>query len=512
MHVLDYAAVAVYLLMMLGLGAMFGKNQTRSEFFQASRSMGWLPVGLSVMATLFSSNSFVFYPSAAFGDSLRISLSLISFTLMTPVVIWVFIPVYARLNVQTAYEYLELRYHVSVRTLASALFVLLRIGWMASATYAASVVVSSVMGIPQTAVIIGLGIVSVAYTVVGGLRAVMWTDVIQFFVFAITILVTLGLIMSLMDTTPSDIVSTYFEGRENLVVDFTPSMTVPYGSWVILIGVFLESVSAFGVDQVAVQRYISSRSERTTQMGALVNLLGMWIVLPGLLMIGVGLYAYYMQHTPELGEGTLAEVIAGDEKVSDRAMSIFVSDHFPPGLAGLYLAALMAAIMSSIDSGVHSVTTALVVDFRDRLFPSLKPKEEKHEIRWIRFLVFFIGAISITLACNVDSMGNVFDIGKKLTAAFGGPLLAIFVLALFSRHTTTAAVLIGVSAATIATLYLMYTMDWFSVWYWPVGFGLSMVLGYGISMLQPSPHTELTFFQIMANHKRDEGRSVTAES
>ena len=131
--------------------------------------------------------------------------------------IWVFIPVYARLNVETAYEYLELRFHVSVRTLASGLFVLLRIGWMASATFAASVVVSSVMGVHQTAVIIGLGIVSVCYTMLGGLRAVMWTDVIQFFVFAITILLTLGLILNLSESTPSEILHAYFDGRDGQV-------------------------------------------------------------------------------------------------------------------------------------------------------------------------------------------------------------------------------------------------------------------------------------------------------
>ena len=464
--------------------------------------MGWLPVGLSVMATLFSSNSFVFYPSAAFGDSLRIGLSLVAFALMTPVVIWVFIPVYARLNVETAYEYLELRFHVSIRTLASGLFVLLRIGWMASATYAASVVVSSVMGVSQTAVIIGLGVVSVGYTMLGGLRAVMWTDVIQFFVFAITILLTLGLVLQLTGSGPGQIIQTYFDGREGLIVDFSPSMTLPYGSWVILIGVFLEGLSAFGVDQVAVQRYISSRSERTSQWGAALNLAAMWIVIPGLLLIGVGLFGYFTHHPEELGNGTLTEILANDSKVADRAMPDFVRLHFPPGLAGLFLAALMAAIMSSIDSGVHSVTTALVVDFRDRLFPHLRPKDDRSEVRWIRLMVVTIGVIAITLACFVGPLGNVFDIGKKLTAAFGGPLLAIFILALFSRRATSLAVLLSVSLSTALTLYLMYTQDWFSVWYWPIGCGTALALGYIASFLQPVQSTKYTYFQIIRDNDR----------
>jgi SSS family solute:Na+ symporter len=501
MHPIDIAVIGVYLALVVGVGAYFGRRQSRDEFFAAGRSMGWLPVGLSVMATLFSSNSFVFYPSAAFGNSLRIGLSLVAFSLMTPIVIWVFIPVYSRLKVETAYEYLELRFHVSVRALASGLFILLRIGWMASATYAASVVVSSVAGVSETSVILALGSVSVGYTMLGGLRAVMWTDVVQFFVFAATILVTLGLIWSFSEGGAGEIVDHYFDGREGMLVDFSPSLTLPYGSWAILIGVFLEALSAFGVDQVAVQRYISSRSERTSQWGAAVNLAAMWIVLPGLLMIGMGLYSHFTQHPSELGDGTLTEILAEAEetgdKVADRALPEFVRLHFPPGLAGLFLAALIAAIMSSIDSGIHSVTTALVVDFRDRLLPQLKPSDERKEIVWIRLLVASIGALAITLACFVGRLGNVFDVGKKLTAAFGGPLLAIFILALFSRRATSRAVLVSVILSTVLTLYLMYTMEWFSVWYWPVGFGTSLILGYVASFLEPAKPTKYTFFQII---------------
>ena len=504
MHPLDIAAVVLYLIVVLGFGFVFGRHQSRKEFIAASGTMGWLTVGLSVMATLFSSNSFVFYPSAAFGHSLLLGLSLIAFLLMTPVVIFVFIPVYARLKVETAYEYLELRFHVSVRTLASGLFVLLRIGWMASATYAASVVVASVIGVPQIAVIIGLGIISVGYTMLGGLRAVMYTDVLQFFVFALTIFLTLGLILHMTGLGPGELVSSYFKDREGLILNFSASMTLQYGSWAILIGVFLEGLSAFGVDQVAVQRYISSRSERTSQKGAILNLLGMWIVIPGLLMIGVGLYAYFSAHPGELGDGNLSQILAGDSKVADEAMPGFVRLHFPPGMAGLFLAALMAAIMSSIDSGVHSVTTALLVDFRDRLFPQFRPVDERTEMRRIRLLIVIIGSIAIALACFAGSMGNVFAVSKKLTAAFGGPLLALFVLGLFSRRANWQPILLSVAFATVMTLCLMYTQDWFAMWYWPIGFGTALGLGYLTSLLRPVQATEFTYAKIIRNYERDQ--------
>lgn len=542
MHLLDYGVILLYLLVSIGLGIYFGRNQSRKEFFAAGNSMGWLPVGLSVMATLFSANSFVMYPSIAYGSSLRISLFLIAVSLMAPLVLWVFIPVYARLNCQTAYEYLERRYHVSVRSLASGLFILLRIGWMASATYAASIVLANVMQVSQISVIVVLGIVSIFYTMLGGLRAVMWTDVIQFFIFTLTILLTLGLILSQTESGVSGVISTYFEGRSNLLVDFTPSLTLEYGSWAVLIGLFLEALSAFGADQVAVQRYIAARSERTSQIGFMINVIGMWTVVPGLLAIGIGLYAHYHQFPEEMvsvlatelngelpdwrtGAGGEANGMSIPEyyksypqyvaedikalKLQDQALPQYVRLHFPPGVVGLFLVALMAAVMSSIDSGIHSVTTALMVDFRDRHFIHLKPENNKTEVLQDRALVVLIGILSIVLACNVGEMGDVFAIGKKVTAGFGGPLLAVFILALFFKNTTTAGVMVGTLSGALITISLMYgASDWFSVWFWPIGFGLTMIIGLVVSFLtstrqQDSVEVPLTFWNVIQGHHRE---------
>lgn len=494
MHPLDYAVIIAYLGMTLGLGFWFGRNQSRREFFAAGGSMGWLAVGLSVMATLFSSNSFVFYPSAAFGGTLLIGLSLITFTLMTPVIVYVFIPMFRRLECETAYHYLEKRFHVSVRCLASGLFILLRIAWMASATYAASLVVATVAGVPQVAVILLLGVVAIVYTIIGGLRAVMWTDVIQFFVFAATIVIALALLVVKSGMGPGEIADHYFSDRDGVFVNFEPSMTLAFGSWAILIGIFLEAMSAFGADQVAVQRYLAADSEKTAQRGSWLNLLGMWIVIPGLLMIGIGLHAHFDQHPQELTPvleahfaqhpeqaSEIGTDVAGQVRanhLSDKAMPQFVRLHFPPGMIGLFLAALMAAIMSSIDSGIHSVTTALVVDFRDRLFPHLKPDDDTRDVFLIRMLVLVIGGVSVGLACFVGNLGDVFAIGKKMTAGFGGPLLAVFILAFFIPRAGARGVFIGALAGAGITIFLMYAKaEWFSVWFWPIGFGISLVLG-----------------------------------
>jgi solute:Na+ symporter, SSS family len=523
MHPLDHAVVATYLLFTLGLGIYFGRHQSRREFFAAGGSMGWLVVGLSVMATLFSSNSFVMYPSATYGSSLRVGLALVAATAMSPIVIWVFIPVYSRLACSTAYEYLEKRFDVSVRCLASGLFILLRIGWMASATFAASLVIASVAGIPQVAVILSLGAVAIIYTMMGGLRAVMWTDVIQFFIFAATILVALGLLVSRSGLGIGEITSTYFEGRSNLVFDFTPSLTLKFGSWAILIGLFLEALSAFGADQVAVQRYISARDERTSQIGFGINLLGLWIVIPGLLAIGVGLFAYFEHHPEEMlpileqfevevaSEIPLEQV--GDAiraaNLQDQALPQFVRLHFPPGMVGLFLAALMAAVMSSIDSGIHSVTTAIIIDFRDRLRPDWRPQDADRDVTLIRWLIVIIGALSITLACFVGPLGDVFEIAKKTTAAFGGPLLAVFILGLFFRRVSTPGAFVGALLGAAVTMLLMERCpDWFSMWFWPIGFGLTMMTGGLLSLFwkteRDKQRTALTYWEVIRRHADQE--------
>ena len=525
-HWLDHLVVLGYLAISIGLGIAMRRQSSREEFFAASGSMGRMTVGLSVMATLFSANSFMMYPSTAYAVSLTAGAAVIAFWAMAPVVIWVFIPIYSRLKCKTAYEYLEQRFHVSVRCLASGLFILLRIGWMASATYAASVAISGISGIGQIAVIISLGMVAIFYTMLGGLRAVMWTDVLQFFVFAGTIIFAMGLLISQADGGFSGIVETYTKGRDNLIVNFAIDPKLRFATFAMLIGSFLEGLSAFGADQVAVQRYIAAKDEKTSQSGFLINMLGLSFIVPSLLCIGAGLFAYFDHHPEDLAPVIAERQMAGelespavhfpsivsnspdgisdedqhsliikhyaDNKaqvredilahgLQDQALPTFVRLKFPPGVVGLLVAALMAATMSSIDSGIHSVTTAIVVDFRDRLFPKLRPATDAGEMRVARIILVIVGALAVGLACFVGELGDVFAVAKKTTAAFGGPLLAVFVVGLFMPRTTWLGVLLGTFAGAAITVWQMDAHpDWFSLWFWPIGFfsaiGLSMLL------------------------------------
>jgi len=187
----------------------------------------------------------------------------------------------------------------------------------------------------------------------------------------------------------------------------------------------------------------------------------------------------------------------------DQALPTFVRLKFPPGVVGLLVAALMAATMSSIDSGIHSVTTAIIVDFRDRLFPSLRPATDAGEMRVARILLVIIGALAIALACFVGELGDVFAVAKKTTAAFGGPLLAVFIVGLFMTRVTWLGVLLGTFAGAAITVWQMDAHpDWFSLWFWPIGFFSAIVLSVILSLIPVSkgPNSDeppLTWSRVM---------------
>ncbi|MBM82901.1 MAG: hypothetical protein CMJ78_20250 [Planctomycetaceae bacterium] len=504
------------------------------------------------------------YPSTAYGNSMRILLALVAFWSLGPVVMYVFVPMYAKLNCATAYEYLEKRFHVSVRCLASALFIILRIAWMAAATFAASVAIAGILGgqpiellgfqIPiQYVVTVGLGVVAIAYTMLGGLRAVMWTDVLQFFVFFGTILFAAILLIGQSEGGASRIYSTYFEGRGNMLFDFSLDPTVRFGTIAILIGSFLEGLSSFGADQVAVQRYIAAKDVKTSQVGFLINLIGMGVVLPGLLAIGMGLFSYFHHHPEDLAPVLIDKIVAGEAKseslarlseaagnawpdpdrrqleefyaanpgyvrtdvlannLQDQALPRFVTLKFPPGVVGLLVAALMSATMSSIDSGIHSITTAVIVDFRDRLWPNLRPKTDAGEMLVARCLVLLVGAMAVTLACFVGELGDVFAVAKKTVGAFAAPLLAVFALGFFAPWARTIGVFIGTwSGAAITLVTMAYYPDWFSMWFFPFGFfvsvGLSLILSVPF-LSTKEDGTRYTYWNVIRS--KDDAQSGT---
>lgn len=562
MQVLEYlswvdgAVVLGYLGVTALLGLAFAKQSSSTEFLLANRGMGWFPVGISVMATLFSANSFLMMPGETFRYNLLFLASVAGAVATTPLVMRWIIPIYMKSGCFTAYELLEKRFDVRVRLLAAGLFILLRTGWMAAATFSCSLAVSVISGTDLILTIWVMGIITTLYTVTGGIKAVMWNDVIQFGVFIVAILGAIYIAMSQVPGGWSGTWATYEQAGRLQVFDPRLDFSLRLGTWALLIGQFVENLSAYTTDQSLVQRYLTATSEKVCHRGFIANIVGVLVVLPGLMILGASLASFYRVNPdrlaaapieyftrkpadlskapelaaamaakrqmtseqwieqakgqPEIMKADLTARYAADPKLAeadlfrvdrqDEAMPLFIRREMPQGMIGLVIAALLAATMSSIAGGIHSIATSIVIDFKGRLMGRGVNPDGPEEVRFIRILTLVLGVTATAVACQVGKLGPVFEINKLLNGSFSGPLLGVFILAFFYRRAKSVPVLLAAGIGTGFTAWMTYTSkmgnlpSWLTstgsispMWFCVMGFLFTWTMGVVFSLLVPAP-------------------------
>ena len=504
LETLDWIVLAGYLAAMVVLGASFYKGQkTTRDFFLAGRSMSWMPVGLSLIATLFSANSYMALPSVTQKYGLIFFVGPFVILLCVPIVNRIFLPFYHRMRLYSAYEYLEHRFDVRVRCLASGLFILWRVIWMATALYAASLALWAATGgtVDLYATIITLGLFATFYTFLGGIKAVIWTDVIQFCVLFGGMILATGWAASEVSGGLASLYTTMAEAGKTSFVATIPEMEAATSlteklkayftgqERVTLLGVILSHLIAyvtfFTVDQVTVQRYFTTKDVRTGRRAFWVTTFGDIAIAVCLTALGMALFAYYSAHP-------LPDQISGTEFRSDWKFPYFIATVLPAGIAGLLVAALYAATMSSLDSGINSCSTAFLVDFWQRLkLGRVRPVEEKaghsgaqsRQLVLARSLTIVLGIVATVLACFVGRLGDIIVIGNKLVNSFAGPMFSIFLLGMLTRRARPVGVCMGAVAGMAVMAWLIFATD--VNFLWPSTFGLivSLAVGYGWSLL-----------------------------
>lgn len=500
---LDIVLLAAYAAVIFTLGAVgFRRVTSTSEYFAASRRAGWVSVGMSLMVSLASSLGYIAAPAAAHRTGLMLLWSLAALPLAYPVVVYLFIPYYCRLNASTAYEHLEQRFDRSVRLLSSGLFIAWRVVWMGAVLYAPALAVAIVTdgALPVPVTVFALGLFATAYTMIGGLRGVLWADRLQFVVMFGGVAVTLVAVSSqsinglaglwhsaasagaLRVTAPSTFepASVWTTLRWYVYTDFT----VP----AIVVGFTLGKLANYGVDQMLVQRFLSARSTRAAVHGFLFNCVAFALFFTLMTATGIAIRADAVhRHYP----AALA---------ADAMFPYYVAHYAPAGLAGLMLAGLFAAAISSFDSGVHACATAVCNDF-------LRTPNDTDKLRAGRFVALMTGVGAILLGCVVGFLGDAFEIALKVVNSFAGPLLAIFVLGVFSARANTRGVWLGAalgvavaailvvagpvaeattkSTGALAVLHWLFrALDIGFLWVSTVAFATTLVSGYVASVLQ----------------------------
>ena len=364
---------------------------------------------------------------------------------------------------------LKKRFGPSARYCAAGLFLMARLGWIGVVVYAPALTLSTVTGIPLFSALLLISLLATGYTVLGGMMAVLWTDVIQFIILiggAVCIACTL--IHQVPDGIEG-ILRTAQEAGHLKLFDSGWSlyhMTAP----IVAISFFLQLLQDYGTDQVTVQRLMAIKSPRGVSKAICFNAGTDFISIALLLFIGLGLLAYYQQH-PTLLSSDLS---------ADQILPFYIIHALPAGVSGLLLTAIFAAAMSSIDSGMHSMTTVLIHDF---IYP-LKPHwiAPEKSVAFARWITLSLGVFALFMALIAAKIGDVIASFATFMSLFNAPVLALFLLGIFTRRTAFTGWIIGVLIALPFTLWIQYQeIHW--VYYFPTSFCITMGIAYGVSTL-----------------------------
>ena len=462
----DKTVFILYLVIIFGIGlASSRKENQNNEYFLAGRSMGWLPIGLSVMVTSFSAINYLAIPSEIFGYGLYVIVSFPVFFLAAWPISQIWMPYFHNLCVTSVYEILEKRYDVRVRSLASGLFILWRFFWMATALYASGKIMGALTGWPQWLLILLCGLIATLYTSNGGMRAVMWTDVAQFFVLFGGI--ALCVILSFRQNG-SDVFRLAFEGGrlqpfaplDGTFFSFDPRIRMTL--WSGLVGTAVTFMARYGADQVVMQRYLTAKSLKAAQKGIWLNAAASTVSLSLLVLLGMALYANACCQGAFAADNGLSLPAAQGQALALKQLSQLIRS-FPPGVTGLILAGLMAATMSSIDSGINACTAAYVTDFQKRFNWEEIPSY---------ILSLLIGVISTSLALllipAIGKSNSVFAIVNKLVNGLGSPLLCLMLLGMFSKRTNATGVFYGGIVGLLLSLGISFWLKPLALQYYAV--------------------------------------------
>lgn len=469
---IDYTILVVYLLIVTLTGSLFFRRQkSLGEFFLAGRSIPWWAAAFSGIATIVSAISYLGAPGQAF----RSDLTFLQYRLVTPIALGlicvVFIPFFHRLNLYTAYEYLEHRFDVKTRLLASGLFVLFKSAFLGIAIYAPALVVAQITDLPLPGIIVVIGLLTTAYTMLGGMRAVIWTDSLQLVVLVAGLVVTAWIICGRVDGGWSTIWHTAMADEKLRFFDFSFDFFTELTLWGSLLGGMVLLLNQYGTDQAELQRFLTTSSVRRSQAAVISAAVFAGIVGFGLFLIGICLYVFYLNH-PAKGAFDIP---------TDRVFPKFIVEELPRGLKGLVLAGVFAAGMSTISSILHSMTTVVMSDFYERL------RKVPASVGLARLTTIGFGICCTGVALVADRFGNLLVASTAVNNLFGGPLVGVFLMGMLTRRATGSGVCLGALVGFVAvSLVAAFTeVSW--MWYGVFSAGLTIGTGMLFSLLFAPP-------------------------
>ncbi|MGA8540719.1 MAG: sodium/solute symporter [Terriglobales bacterium] len=476
---LDSVTVIAYLVGVSVIGALFYKRRsTAKEYFLGGRSMSWLPVGISIIAADLSAITVMGNPAWSYQYNLEIIWQAFGYLLVAPIVILVFVPFYTRLNLYTAYEYLERRFSLSVRLVTSILFQIVRCAHVAIALYAPSLIIAFVTGRPEWQCVLGMGAFTIVYTTLGGMKAVIWTSVIQFCTVVLGTLLISYVAVSHVSGGLATVYRTALDSGRLKLFDFSFDPRDLTSFWACIIGGALLSIAPMTTDQAILQRFFTTKSYEDCKQSIILQAI---VTIPIQLLLfftGIVIFVFYHYHPSHLA-GLVSK---------DAIMPFFAVHELPSGVSGLLIASIFAASMAVMSAGINSLTTASTVDIYQRLFRPNATPEHYGAVGRIGTVCW--GAAATLFAMFAKYLGDLVLSYMRVSSFISGPLFGIFALAALSKRTTSNGVLIGAGVGTAAVALMAFRTQWSFFYQGPVGAIVTIAVGYAASLFMAAPPLE----------------------
>lgn len=478
----DLSVIVLYLVGITAFGAQFRRGQhTLKDYFLGGRTIPWWAIALSIVSAETSILTIIGTPGIAYGGNLGFLQVVFGYLLARVVISTILLPHYFKGELYTAYQLIERRFGPRLKRVTAGAFLVIRSLAEGVRVFAISILVTIVLGTGELASVVLITILTLFYTFEGGMTAVIWTDVIQMFIYVAGALLSLFMLWQSATGGWEQVAAlAAANGNKLAIFDFRFNFTYPYTFWGGILGGMFLCTATHGTDQLMVQRLLAARDESDSRKA----LFGSWVVIlfqfTLFLIIGIFLFAYYHANPPSQPFSR-----------TDAIFPTYIVDHFPPVVAGLVVAAILAAAMSNLSAALNSLASTTIVDFYKPWMGA--KRDEKHYLLASRLATLFWGAVMIAIALVVaKGKTSVFELGLSLASVAYGSLLGTFLLGVLTKKANQNGSILGMLAGLGVMIYVSTATKIAWTWYVLIGTTVTFTVGYLASL--------------MSNEARDSGK------
>ncbi len=474
----DIVVIVLYFAALAWIGFYFSRRQKNSDdYFKGGGRIPWWAAGLSLFGTALSAITFMAIPAKAFATDWSYMLFNSGIVLVAPVIMFLFIPFFRKLNITTAYQYLEVRFNSFVRVICSLAFIVFQLGRMGVVLFLPAIALNVATGMDIFLCIALMGVSSIIYTMIGGIEAVVWTDALQ-------VVILLGGAIFAIIFTVNAIPGGFSE---------TVSVAAAHGKfslgdtgfdlkdssmWTVLIAACFTHLTTYGTDQSMVQRYLTTSSGAAAKKSVLTNAL---LTIPATLIfffVGTALFVFYKSFPAELSLSL---------PNNDAIFPSYIFSNMPAGLSGLLISGVFAAAMSTLSGSMNSAATAWVVDIRPRIVRHSGDK--RRELRSARVTTLVMGGLSLCFAFLMATweITSLWDEFNKILGLILGSMGGLFLLGMITRRANAPGAIVGICVSIVVQLFVAHFQVVHLLLYTATGFVSCFVAGYVASLFFRTP-------------------------